>query len=252
MGWVLLILGGLLLAAAFSKTPKGAKPLTLKERLGMFAFGAVVALIGLVLIPPPQTPQNPQSAQSVQPAQPAQPAQSSQPPQTEQASEPPKTQEAEMPPPPVLPGLSWVDITLNLEKAPFGFRFSAEPSRVIDGVWRRWAAAVDPDTGAEMRVEITSYGDRVLHYEGVVSGANAKPTASWFIPYLATAPFDGNPQAESKAWAEKALGQVRQKAPVKRAVGGVVFTLLGDPPTFYTLEVSHRDYEGWLAQAMRP
>lgn len=243
MGWVLLILGILLVLVAFTKTPQGAKPLGWKERLGALGAGVVILLIGLALIPPAQK----QPAQTGQASTPTE-AQAAEP----QQEQPAPQAENKNPPPPVLPGLSWVDITLNLEKAPFGFRFSAEPSRVIDGVWRRWAATVDPDTGAEMRVEITSYGDRVLHYEGVVSGANAKPTASWFIPYLATAPFDGNPQAESKAWAEKALGQVRQKAPVKRAVGEAVFTLLGNPPTFYTLEVSHRDYEGWLAQAMRP
>ncbi len=251
MGWVLLILGLLVVMAALSKTPKGAKPLTLKERLGMFAFGAVVALIGLVLIPPPQTPQNPQSAQSVQSAQPSQPAQSPQPSQTEQASEPPKTQEAEMPPPPVLPGLFWVDITLNLERDPFGFRWKAEKSNVLPGVWVRRASEVDPDTGAEMVVEVYSYGDKVLHYEVSVSGLNAKPTASWLLPYLATAPFDGNPQVESKAWAEKALGQVRQGAPLERRVGEAVFVLSGNPPTFYTLEVSHRDYESWLSQHLR-
>ncbi len=251
MGWVLLILGLLVVMAALSKTPKGAKPLTLKERLGMFAFGAVVALIGLVLIPPPQTPQNPQSAQSVQSAQPSQPAQSPQPSQTEQASEPPKTQEAEMPPPPVLPGLFWVDITLNLEKEPYGFRFTMEPSNVIPGVKYHRAVKVDPDTGAEMRVEIATYGDKVLHYEVSVSGLNAEPTASWLLPYLATAPFDGNPQVESKAWAEKALGQVRQGAPLERRVGEAVFVLLGNPPTSYTLEVSHRDYESWLSQHLR-
>ncbi|APD09724.1 hypothetical protein A0O31_01616 [Thermus brockianus] len=150
-----------------------------------------------------------------------------------------------MPPPPVLPGLFWVDITLNLEKEPYGFRFTMEPSNVIPGVKYHRAVKVDPDTGAEMWVEIATYGDKVLHYEVSVSGLNAEPTASWLLPYLATAPFDGNPQLESKAWAEKALGQVRQGAPLERRVGEAVFVLLGNPPTSYTLEVSHRDYESW-------
>lgn len=156
-----------------------------------------------------------------------------------------------MPPPPVLPGLMPEDITLNLEREPFGFRFSLERSNAIKGVWLRRASKVDPDTGAEMRVEVASYGSGVIHYEVSVSGINAKPTASWLIPYLATAPFEGNPQAESKAWAEQALERVRQGAPVERKVGGAIFVVFGNPPFFYVLEVSHADYEAWLGKVLR-
>ncbi len=54
-----------------------------------------------------------------------------------------------------------MDITLNLEKEPYGFRWSQEKSNVLPGVWIRRASEVDPDTGAEMVVEVYSYGDRV-------------------------------------------------------------------------------------------
>lgn len=234
MGWIFLILGVLVVAGTLSK--EGRRQLTQGQRIGGFAFGVVFLLIGLAyLFPAPQPPQQPQTAQQTQQTEPTQPTAPTEAPKPEEPSNPP----------PTLPGLAWVDITLNLEKEPYGFRFTMEPSNVIPGVKYHRAVKVDPDTGAEMWVEIATYGDKVLHYEVSVSGLNAEPTASWLLPYLATAPFDGNPQLESKAWAEKALGQVRQGAPLERRVGEAVFVLLGNPPTSYTLEVSHRDYESW-------
>jgi hypothetical protein len=234
VGWIFLILGVLVVAGTLSK--EGRRQLTQGQRIGGFAFGVVFLLIGLAyLFPAPQPPQQPQTAQQTQQTEPTQPTAPTEAPKPEEPSNPP----------PTLPGLAWVDITLNLEKEPYGFRFTMEPSNVIPGVKYHRAVKVDPDTGAEMWVEIATYGDKVLHYEVSVSGLNAEPTASWLLPYLATAPFDGNPQLESKAWAEKALGQVRQGAPLERRVGEAVFVLLGNPPTSYTLEVSHRDYESW-------
>ncbi|ALJ90034.1 hypothetical protein [Thermus aquaticus] len=122
---------------------------------------------------------------------------------------------------------------------------------MLPGVWVRRASEVDPDTGAEMVVEVYSYGDGVIYYRASVSGVDAEPTASWLLPYLATAPFDGNPQVESKRWVEESLPKVRQGNPLKRQVGEGVFTLSGAPKRFYTLEVSHRDYESWLSQHLR-
>jgi hypothetical protein len=110
---------------------------------------------------------------------------------------------------------------------------------------------VDPDTGAEMLVRVVSYGDKVVLYEAMVSGLGADLTATWFIPLLATAPFDGNPQMESKRWAEEALGKVRQGRPVERRVGEVVMELSGSPPTVYVLQVNHKDYEAYLGKVLQ-
>lgn len=246
MGWVLLILGVLFIAGALSRESR--RQLTLGQRIGGFAFGVVFLLIGLAyLFPAPQPPQQPQTAQQTQQTEPTQPIAPTEAPKPE---EPPQPEEPSNPPP-TLPGLAWVDITLNLERDPFGFRWKAEKSNVLPGVWVRRASEVDPDTGAEMVVEVYSYGDKVVHYRASVSGVNAEPTASWLLPYLATAPFDGNPQVESKRWVEENLNRVRQGAPLERRVGEAVFVLSGNPPTSYTLEVSHRDYESWLSQHLR-
>jgi len=246
VGWIFLILGVLVVAGTLSK--EGRRQLTQGQRIGGFAFGVVFLLIGLAyLFPAPQPPQQPQTAQQTQQTEPTQPTAPTEAPKPE---EPPQPEEPSNPPP-TLPGLAWVDITLNLEKEPFGFRWKAEKSNVLPGVWVRRASEVDPDTGAEMVVEIVSYGDKVLHYEVSVSGLNAEPTASWLLPYLATALFDGNPQVESKRWVEENLNRVRPGEPLERRVGEAVFVLSGNPRTFYTLEVSHRDYESWLSQHLR-
>jgi hypothetical protein len=85
----------------------------------------------------------------------------------------------------------------------------------------------------------------------MVSGPGADLTATWFIPLLATAPFGGNPQMESKRWAEEALGKVRQGRPVERRVGDVVMELSGNPPFSYVLQVNHKDYEAYLSKVLQ-
>ncbi len=152
--------------------------------------------------------------------------------------------------PPVIPGLKWVDITLNLERKPYGFRFKRHKNKYTPS-FEREAKKRDPDTGAEMYVRVQSHDDNVVLYEVSVSGNGAKHTASWLMPYMSTAPFDGNQQTRSKQWALQAIEQVRQGKPVHRQVGDVLMELSGSPPYFYTLQVNHKDLEEYLLHALR-
>lgn len=242
-GLILFLLGALLLIGAFARV-KDAPTLTWKERVGGAVAGLLLVVVGFSMLSSPAQPsQNKQPTQPLQAAQPAQPE-----PQEEAAQE--SAAQQDEPTPPVIPGLHWADITLNLEKEPFGFRFTLERNEFTPTFERR-AKRVDPDTGAEMLVRVVSYGDSVVLYEATVSGPGANLTAGWFIPYLATAPFEGNPQVESKQWTEGALKKVRQGQPVERRVGEVVMGLSGNPPFFYALKVSHKDYEAYLAKVLR-
>jgi len=245
---VLGILAGLVMWALRLKNSK----VFLRNGVIAFLLGGVFTIVGA----PPSQPSQPtqpnqsaQAAQETQAAQPAQPTPQEKEVQASAAQEEKPAQEEELAPP-VIPGLYWVDITLNLEREPFGFRFTLERNKLTPTFERR-AKNVDPDTGAEMLVRIVSYGDKVVLYEAVVLGPGADLTATWFIPLLATAPFDGNPQVESKRWAEEALGKVRQGRPVERRVGEVVMELLGNPPSLYTLEVSHKGYRAYLSKVLR-
>lgn len=260
-----ILLGAFLGVRAFTRKSRGF--VGVLGRVGLFLTGGFFLLLGLALMPVWNTP-------TTQPSPPAQATQAkpgateakgeapqakvppSQP--SSQASQPPKEQpkaEAkpeppEPSPPPLLPELAWVDITLNLER--LGFEFKLEQSPILPGVWYRRATKEDPDTGARMMVEVMSYGAGVIRYEVGVTGAlGANNTASWLIPYLATAPFAGNPQQESKRWAEGALKKVRQGKPVERRVGNVVFELFGNPPSSYTLEVKPANLESWLSHFLR-
>jgi len=149
--------------------------------------------------------------------------------------------------PPTIPGLAWVDLTLNLEKKPYDFHFDRRKSRLTP-TYERSARKIDPDTGVEMFIQLLSYGDKVVVYEASVAGSRAYPVASWLIPYLATAPFEGNPQNDSKRWALDALEKVRQGEPVTRRVGNVLMEIIGNPPNFYALQVKHMDWESYLTK----
>jgi hypothetical protein len=250
---VLGILAGLVMWALRLKNSK----VFLRNGVIALLLGGVFTIVGA----PPSQPSQPtqptqstQAAQETQTTQPAQPAPQEKEVQASAVQEEKLAQEEkpaqEEPAPPVIPGLHWVDITLSLEREPFGFRFTLERNKFTPTFERR-AKNIDPDTGAEMVVRVVSYGDKVVFYEAMVSGLGADLTATWFIPLLATAPFDGNPQMESKRWAEEALGKVRQGQPVERRVGEVVMTLSGTPPSLYTLEVSHKGYKAYLSKVLR-
>lgn len=237
IGIILMLLGIIGIIAAPVMWVLGLKNAKVALRNGLITLvlGNIFAALGV------QRTESLQPTQSSQTTQPTQSVQTPVPKKTPPESVAPQNK----PLPPVLPGLQWVDITLNLEREPYRFRFTAEPNRLTPTIERR-AKRIDPDTGAEMLVRIVTYNENVVMYEATVSGPGAHPTAGWFIPYLATAPFEGNPQVESKVWAEKALKKVRVGQPVTRKIGEVVMELFGNPPFYYGLEVFHKDYSAYL------
>lgn len=237
--WIILILGVLLLVGALSRPQPGVKALTTRQRIGVGAAGLFATLIGFIGIMPSPTSQTT--------SQPAPTTQAELPP--EQPTELEKPSEPAKPAPPTLPNLQWVDITLNLEKWPYNFSFKLERINNV-GEEERCAKKVDPDTGADMRVCVYSYGDSVTFVEANVIGPGAKDTASWLIPYVATAPFEGN-SGNSKVWASRAMGQVRSGKPVERKLGNVSFFLSGNPPTAYTLRIAPIAREKWLLETIR-
>jgi len=133
---------------------------------------------------------------------------------------------------PVIPGLSWVDITLNLEKQPFGFKFKHVN---LNGAYAKEARKIDPDTGAEMYVEVV-YGSGVYRITASAAGINARSSASWLLPYIATVPYDGAQQAEARDWV-KALLDKNQKGVFSRDFGGVTFEFFVLPPSSYILKI---------------
>lgn len=239
MYWIILILGFLLLLAAFSRNRPDVPPLRIKERVVLFVFGLLLFFAGLGgILPEPSTEANGTSPPAEAVSQPTAP----QPAATDTSSEAEDTP----PPAPTLPGLKWVDITLNLERYPFGFQFKLEMVSPITYEQQRCAEKLDPDTGASMRVCVRSFGDDVTFVEAMVDGPGAKSTASWLIPYIATVPYEGSKPADAKAWAKEALQRVRSGKPVSKRIDGVVFTVLGNPPTSYSLRIHPADRERWV------
>lgn len=238
--WIILIIGVLFLLGVLGRNKPGEKGLSLKERLGFGLLALVLILIGLNGVRPKTQVATTPTPQAI-----TQPAQTSPPAEPEQNV----SDEPEQPSPPTLPNLAWVDITLNLEKWPYDFSFELE--RINNaGEEERCGSKVDPDTGADLRVCVYSYGDSVTFVEASAIGAGAKNSASWLIPYVATAPFEGN-SGDSKVWASRAMEQVRSGKPVERKLGNVSFFLSGNPPTAYTLRIAPMAREKWLLESMR-
>jgi hypothetical protein len=118
--WIALVIGVLLLLGVFSRNKPGEKSFSLKERIGFGIFALVLVLVGFNGVrPKPPAPVAPATT----------PALTRQPVQT--APEPATTtqDEAGLPSAPTLPDLAWVDITLNLEKWPYGFKFNLDRIR---------------------------------------------------------------------------------------------------------------------------
>lgn len=237
MYWIILIIGALLLIGAFARPKPDTQQLSTGQRIGVGVFALILLLWGFSGIRPKPPAPTPQPAQT--------------------ASEPATTQpatttevEASLPPAPTLPGLKWVDITLNLEKQPYGFKFNLERIDQITNEEQRCAKKIDPDTGADMRVCVYSAGDAVTFVEAMVTGLGANDTASWLIPYLATAPYEGSRPADAKDWARGALQRVRSGKPVERQINGIVFRVVGNPPTAYTLRIYPAARDKWLNAMM--
>ena len=261
VGGVLALLGLIFLVSAFLPSRFFREKPTLKGRAGATLAGVVMLFLGIALLPSNPPPQHSQANAA---AEQSAPKEKQRAPAGEEKDGKPKeapsaeagtadkgaNAEEEIAAPPTIPGLKWVDITLNLEKEPYNFKFSIRQNRLTPTVERE-AREVDPSTGAEISIRVQSYGDDVVLYEVSVSGNNARRTASWLIPYMATAPFDGNPQAESKAWAIRAIEKVGYQKPVYRQVGDVLMELSGNPPHFYVLQVNHKDLEEYLSRVLR-
>ena len=236
--WIALVIGVLLLLGVFSRNKPGEKSFSLKERIGFGVFALVLVLVGFDGIrPKPPAPVAPATT----------PALTQQPELVQTAPEPATTtqDEAGLPSAPTLPNLAWVDITLNLEKWPYGFKFNLNRISKITNERERCASKIDPDTAADMRVCVYSAGDAVTFVEAMVTGSGANNTASWLIPYVATVPYEGRPD-DAKSWAEEALKRVRFGKPVERRVKDVTFLLTGNPPTAYTLRIYPVARDKWL------
>jgi len=156
--------------------------------------------------------------------------------------------EAEEPEPatPTLPGIAPPDIYLNLEKEPYGFQF---------GDWQ-WGKNIhskcgqswDTDTAAVLTTCI--YTDDVNHVvwiEADVSGFSLD-AANWLLPYVATAPFEGNNPKKAAQWVKDNWRKVRKGKPRETVIGPAKFVLLGDGEVQVTLEIKPaKGFDEWLA-----
>lgn len=154
---------------------------------------------------------------------------------------------------PRLPGLAPADVYLNLEAAPYSFRFGDWTyGQSLD---EKCGDRTDTDTGAIMHVCIWSPsgqygGPAVMWVDATVEGMNAQAleSASWFLPYVATVPYEGADQEAAKQWVADNWRSVRTGKTLTKQIGQAVFELSGNGTSLVTLRISAVGTEQWLAQ----
>jgi len=163
-------------------------------------------------------------------------------------SEPTESSEAEEPElaAPTLPGIAPPDIYLNLEKEPYGFQFG--DWQWGENIHSKCGQSWDTDTAAVLTTCI--YTDDVNHVvwiEADVSGFSLD-AANWLLPYVATAPFEGNNPKKAAQWVKDNWRKVRKGKPRETVIGPAKFVLLGDGEVQVTLEIKPaKGFEEWLA-----
>lgn len=146
---------------------------------------------------------------------------------------------------PTLPGIAPPDIYLNLEKEPYGFQFGGWQG---DNILSKCGQSFDLDTGADLSACIyTDDVNRVVWIEAEVVGLSAD-AAEWLLPYVATAPFDGNDPEKAATWVKRNWRKVREGKPISTTIGPAKFELLGNGKTYVALEIKPaKGFEEWLA-----
>jgi hypothetical protein len=120
------------------------------------------------------------------------------------------------------------NVSLNLKKRGFD---CTGPSQSRD-VWQ-WRCKLGGES-----VLVEGFGpERIRRVEAQAAGAS---TASAFLGYVATLPYEGSDSANAQGWVEAELPKLTaQSAEVTTSIGGARFVLLG-PPEAATLVIRAR------------
>jgi hypothetical protein len=145
--------------------------------------------------------------------------------------------------PPVMK-LETVDITLNINQ-----QFTcAQPSL---GVYFSTIRCTydDPDTAAllEVTVQRPRGSSKVSRVTAALYGGN-RAAATWFLPYLASAPIEGGFPAKAKSWTEQTWNSVKPGKPKSILLGSTKYELLSAGPANVILNFQHKDYSAWAAK----
>jgi hypothetical protein len=133
-----------------------------------------------------------------------------------------------------VPGVTAYDFTSNLEQT-WGLKFDSDIT--MDGMVKT-GTAVDPDTGASLRGEITlDKRTQVRMWECSITGA--QDAAASFLSFCATLPYDGSQPAQARDWVKAQLPTVAVGHAAETDFGSVHFSLLGSA-TSHTVEASGR------------
>lgn len=145
-----------------------------------------------------------------------------------------------------IPGLNLEDVKLNLQNT-WGLQFSMSSGQ--DGAPVYHGEKVDPDTGAKLTCDI--YFDSVTQVimvncavdgtgvMGVESSSNISNVAAGFLGYCATLPYDkAQPQA-AKAWVQSAVKG--SSGEVTKTISGVQFRVTRSQ-WMKTLQMSNQNY----------
>lgn len=147
---------------------------------------------------------------------------------------------------PRLPGLAPVDIYLSLQASPYNFKFGGWTGQNLK---MKCGKRFDSDTGADLDICIngSSVSD-VVWLNASVLGPDLS-AAEWFLPYVATAPFEGNDPKAASEWVKQTWRQVEREGQVfTKEIGPAVFELFGNGKGAIFLKVNPaKGLDEWLA-----
>lgn len=161
-----------------------------------------------------------------------------------------QNKDAEESKPPLLPGLNPVDITLNLEPYPYEFEFG---NWVTGQTFRsKCGSRMDTDTMSELSVCIYStFTTNVSYVDASVTAFGGDLSAArWFLPYLATLPYDGSDPQAAKAWVEENLDNIQEGEILTAEFGPAVYELYGNGSTAVFLRIKPIGLDEWMTKAL--
>jgi hypothetical protein len=145
--------------------------------------------------------------------------------------------------PPTLPDSNWVDVSLSLQKEPYGFpefQPRAYPPQV-----EHCSRTTDPDAQTDITVCVRHFSDSISKVTSILSGPNARAVATWLFPYLATTPHTGKSAKGRADWVAQNLQNVRPGRMLGQNFAPARIEIGGNPPFSYLFSLKTVNYDAW-------
>lgn len=211
--------------------------------IGFLVFGLVI--IGLFAESPEDHAREPAAEVSSTPNAVTTPLASSVPTPPPVAPAPAQAPAATPPPAPVedrmpaIPGITFVDVTLNLEQFDWGRWTGGTHTRQMCG-----RNETSPLGGwAEVCIHRHPVGDDIGRVVAFVGASELH--ASQLLPYLATLPYEGNQPNAARAWVSENLSQAREGQILEEQFGPATFEIYGVLERGIFMEIKANEFSAW-------